>query len=183
MIGLFIGSFNPPTLAHLNICLKLENEFSKIIFIPVNTKDKNLVSILHRINMLKIYKKKYHFLDVDNIMYNYSYFDYRILDLLNMKYRDIKIIIGSDILDKLYKFDNKKYLLENFNYVVIKRDNDVENIINSKYKKYKNHFEICDFESQISSTKVRELIKNNKSTKNIIDKDINDYIINNNLYF
>ena len=26
MIGIFIGSFNPPTIAHLEICLKLKNE-------------------------------------------------------------------------------------------------------------------------------------------------------------
>lgn len=183
MIGLFIGSFNPPTLAHLNICLKLKNSFSRIIFIPVNTKEKNLVSIFHRINMLKIYKRKYSFLGIDNIMDNYSYFDYRILDILKKKYNNIKIIIGSDILLNLSRYTNSEYLLENFDFIVIKRNDDVEKIINTKYQKYQNHFEICEYHTDISSTKGRELIKNNKSTENIIDNDIKDYIIKNHLYF
>ena len=113
MIGLFIGSFNPPTLAHLKICLKLKKRFSKIIFIPVNTKNKDLVSLNHRINMLNLYKMQYPFLDIDSIMNDYSYFDYRILDLLKKKYGNVKIIIGSDILDNLDKYDNKDYILDN----------------------------------------------------------------------
>ena len=48
MIGLFVGSFNPPTLAHLDICLKLKNEFNKIIFIPVNTNNKSAFRRLTR---------------------------------------------------------------------------------------------------------------------------------------
>lgn len=182
MIGIFIGSFNPPTVAHLQICLKLHNMFKKIILIPVNTKSKNLISMYHRINMLGLYKRKYSFLEIDNIMEKYSYFDYRILDLLQKKYHNIKIIIGGDLLEKINQFDNKDYLLKNYYFVVIKRNMDVDNIINSKYKDYCNHFEIIDYNSNISSTLVRDLIKNNKSTKNILDKEVKDYINNNHLY-
>ncbi len=183
MVGLFIGSFNPPTLAHLKICLKLKKRFSRIFFIPVNTKNKNLVSMHHRINMLMIYKRKYPFLDIDNIMENYSYFDYRILNLLKKKYGNIKIIIGSDTLDNLDKFDNKDYLLDNYNFIVIERDISAKNIIMQKYQKYIKHFEIVNYHLDISSTRARELIKNNKSTKNILDEEIKNYIINNCLYF
>ena len=40
MIGLFIGSFNPPTMAHLNISLLLLDKLEKVVFIPVNSKEK-----------------------------------------------------------------------------------------------------------------------------------------------
>ena len=40
MIGLFIGSFNPPTRAHMDICLKLKNKFNKIVLVPVSSKEK-----------------------------------------------------------------------------------------------------------------------------------------------
>ena len=183
MIGLFIGSFNPPTLAHLKICLKLKKRFSKIIFIPVNTKNKDLVSLNHRINMLNLYKMQYPFLDIDSIMNDYSYFDYRILDLLKKKYGNVKIIIGSDILDNLDKYDNKDYILDNYNFIVIERNMNVEKVITEKYQEYFHHFEIVKYHMDISSTKARELIKNNKSTKNILDKEIKNYIINNYLYF
>ncbi len=182
MVGLFIGSFNPPTLAHLKICLELKNKFSKIIFIPVNSKNKDLLSMYHRINMLNIYKRKYPFLEVDNIMKSYSYFDYRILDLLKKKYHEIKIIIGDDILLQFDKFDNRDYLLNNYNFVVVKRDTDKDNLIIDKYHKYNDHFEIYDYCSNISSTMARNLIKNNNDTKNILDEEIKNYIRNNHLY-
>ena len=158
-------------------------QFSKIIFIPVNTKNKDLISMSHRINMLSIYKKKYSFLDIDNIMNNYSYFDYRILDLLKKKYGKIKIIIGSDILEKMNQFDHKEYLLNNFYFCVITRNVDVKKIIQDKYLEYQDHFEIFNYSLDISSTMARELIKNNKNTKNILEEEIRDYIINHHLYF
>ena len=183
MIGLFIGSFNPPTCAHLMVCLKLKDKFSNIIFIPVNTKNKNLISMYHRVNMLKIYTNKYRFLKIDNIMDNYSYFDYRILDLLKAKYKNIKIIIGSDILYNLDKFNNYEYLLKKYNYIVIERGDNINNIIDLKYYDYRDHFEILDFNSDVSSTKARNLIKNHEDTKDILDSEIDFYIRKNNLYF
>lgn len=184
MIGLFIGSFNPPTLAHLQICLSLKKMFSKIIFIPVNTKEKKLVSMYHRINMLKIYTKKYSFLEVDNIMENYSYFDYRILDLLKRKYHNVKVIVGSDILNNLKNFDNKKYLISNYEFIVITRDSfDAEKIINNYYGDYKKNFIVHQYTSDISSTKVREYIKNKMDTKKFLDMEIDFYIRENQLYF
>ena len=169
MIGLFIGSFNPPTLAHLNICLELEKNFKKIIFIPIN--------------MLKIYCKKFSFLDIDDIMNKYSYFDYHILDLLKKKYCDVKIIIGSDILNNFDKFDNKEYLLNNYYFVVIERNKNEVDIINKKFNEYINHFDIVNFNSNVSSTKARLLIKDKQCTNKVLDKEIYFYIKRNHLYF
>ena len=183
MIGLFIGSFNPPTLAHLEICLKLKDRLDKIIFIPVNTKEKNLISMCHRINMLRIYMKDYSFLEINSIMDKYSYFDYRILDLLKKKYHNIKLIIGSDILNNMKNFTNYNYLLENYQFIVITRDSNVNNLINDKYYKYKNNFEILEYQSNISSTKARDLIKNKQDTTNILNQEIARYIKKNHLYF
>ncbi len=184
MIGLFIGSFNPPTLAHLSICLKLKSDFEKIVFVPVNTKDKNLVALKKRFNMLMVYCHKYSFLSVDNIMEKYSYFDYRILDLLKDKYRYVKIIMGSDLLFNLDKFDNYEYILNNYSFVIITRNlYDAKKIIHDKYFNYQKHFKICNYISDCSSTKVRDLIYNKKDTKDYLDVDIASYIKKEHLYF
>ena len=182
MIGVFIGSFNPPTLAHLEICKKLENKFSKIVLVPVNSKDKKLVSIHDRINMLKTYTNKYKYLEISDIMKNYSYLNYRIIDLLKKEYGDIVIIMGADLLDKLDTFDEYNYLLENYHYFIITRDNDINELINRKYLKYKDKFTIVKFNSNISSTIVRDYLKKGLDTNNILDKDIFDYIKRKDLY-
>lgn len=182
-MALFIGSFNPPTLAHLNIALKLKKEFNKVIFVPVNSKSKRLINFKDRLNMLLIYKRKYVFFDVDDIMKNYSYFDYRILDILKNKYQDNKVIIGSDLLKKITLFDNYEYLLKNYYFYVISRGEDVSKIIIKDFDKYKDHFNIIDFNLNISSTMARNMIKNKEDLKDILDIDVISYIRNNHLYF
>ncbi len=183
MIGLFIGSFNPPTLAHLKIALKLKNRFSKIVFVPVNSKDKNLIDIKKRIMMLNIYTNRFSFLEIDDIMNNYSYLNYRIIDLLKEKYLNVEIIMGSDLLERFNHFDNYEYLLDNYCYVIIPRNGiDTDKLIKEKYLKYQNKFTILDYQNDVSSTMARERLKENKELKNIIDQDILDYIKKNDLY-
>lgn len=182
MIGIFIGSFNPVTLAHIEICELLKNDFEKIVLVPVNSRDKHLVNIRDRINMLTTLTRKYNYLEISDIMKNYSYLNYRIIDLLKKEYGAIGIIIGSDLLDKLDTFDNYDYLLKNYKFYVITRDSDVNEIINKKYLKYKNSFVIVDYKNDISSTMAREYIKNNLDTKDILNKDVLDYIKKNHLY-
>ena len=182
MIGLFIGSFNPPTKAHLDICQILKFRFKKIVLVPVNSNNKKLISLRDRINMLNILSRKNKYLEVSNIMQDYSFLNYRIIDLLKKKYHDINIIMGSDLLDKLDTFDNYKYLLSNYSFTILTRDRDVKKIINDKYSDYINKFKILDYNSSISSTMVREYLSNKKEPKNILDKDVLDYIKKNNLY-
>lgn len=183
MIGLFIGSFNPVTNAHIDICLKLKDKFSKIVLVPVSSKDKNLIDINKRIQMLSILKNKYSFLEIDDIMKKYSYLNYRIIDLLNNKYGNINIIMGSDLLEKLNTFDNYISLLDNYSFTIIPRGNmNIKKLIKDNYTLYSNKFSIIDYHSDTSSTIVRDKLKNNQDTNNLIDKDILDYIKKNDLY-
>ena len=175
MVGIFIGSFNPPTRAHLGVAIQLKDRFKKIIFVPVNSKEKKLISLNTRIEMLSLLKNKYSFLDIDNIMLDYSFMNYKIIDLLRKKYKDIVIIIGSDLLDKIDKFDNYNYLLNNYSFLVITRNGlDINKIINKKYYNYKDKFEIINYNSNISSSMVREYIKDGKDYSNLLDNDTNN---------
>ncbi len=183
MIGLFIGSFNPPTKAHLEICLALSKRFTKIILVPVNSREKELAPISDRINMLNIYKTKEPFLVVDDIMKNYSYLNYRIIDILKRKYGANTLIMGSDLLDKLDTFDNTEYLLTNYYFVIMERNgyNSLD-IIHKKYDKYQDRFTIISYHNDISSTLARNLLKKRERNILILDKDILNYINENDLY-
>lgn len=184
MIGVFIGSFNPPTLAHLSIALKLKERYEKIVFVPVNSKEKNLASMKDRIEMLKLFKRKYSFIIIDDIMNNYSYLNYRIIDLLKKKYHNIELIIGSDLLENLNQFENYEYLISNYSFMVIERNNiNIEKVIKEKYYDYQSNFHKLKFHSDISSSMVRANLKNNLDTRNILDSDVYLYIKNKHLYF
>lgn len=183
MIGIFIGSFNPPTLAHLDICLKLQNKFKQIVFVPVNTKDKYVVSIQDRIKMLNLYMHKYSFLKIDDIMINYSYLNYRIIDILKKKYGSITLIIGSDLLKKIDTFDNYLYLISKYSFMVVKRNNDnIEDIIKKKYSNISHNITILNYSNNISSSLARELIQKKKDTSGVLDDEITKYIIDKRFY-
>ena len=183
MIGLFIGSFNPPTKAHLEISLKLLKKLKKIVFVPVNSKEKELIGLNNRISMLNCYTRKYSNLIIDDIMKNYSYLNYRIIDILKNKYQNVILIMGSDLLDKLDSFDNYLYLLKNYLFIIIERNNYPSlKIIKNKYQDYQDKFIIFDYQYDISSTMARELLKNNSSVENVLDKEILDYIKEHKLY-
>lgn len=183
MIGIFIGSFNPPTLTHLDISLKLLENLKKIVFVPVNTSEKKLISLKDRIAMLNIYTNKYANLIVDDIMIDYSYLNYRIIDLLKSKYKNITLIMGSDLLDKLDTFDNYLYLLKNYSFIIIERKNFPSSIIiENKYMFFKDKFTIINYQSNISSTMARKLLKSNQNTENVLDTDVLEYIKKHELY-
>ena len=183
MIGIFIGSFNPITKAHIDICLKLQNTLEKIVLVPVSSQDKELIDINKRIEMLNIIKRKYLFIEISDIMKKYSYLNFRIIDLLKKEYGNINIIMGSDLLEKFDNFDNFNYLLDNYTFTVVPRNNtNVKEIINNKFSKYQDKFNILDYQSNISSTMVKKLLKENRCTKEYLDQDILDYIKDNELY-
>lgn len=184
MIGIFIGSFNPPTKAHLEIASLLKERYEKIVLVPVNSKEKHNISFKDRVYMLNILKRKFSFLDISTIMENYSYLNYRIIDLLRKEYHDIEIIIGADLLDKLDNFEEYGYLLQNYHFIVITRFSlDVKKIIQKKYYDYQDKFSILEYNNDISSRMVRDYLKMNKNVENILDKDIYLYIKEKGFYF
>jgi nicotinate-nucleotide adenylyltransferase len=67
-------------------------------------------------------------------------------------------IMGSDNFEKIKFWKNSEELLNNYQYIILKRDNN------------------------ISSSIVREKIKNNESVEKLIFKDVEQYILDKKLY-
>ena len=66
--------------------------------------------------------------------------------------------------------------------IVTRNDVNIQAIIKKKYYNYQDKFDILNYSSKISSSMVRELIKNNRDLKDVLDEDIIRYIKNNHLY-
>lgn len=188
-IGIFGGSFNPPHNMHKNIALDLieKGYLDKIIYIPTGNKynKKDLIDFNHRLNMVKLMTNNNQKLEVSPIGNNNSYqYTYQVLDYYQAKYpkANIYFICGSDNLAQFNTWKNYKYILENYQLLVIKRNNDNLDTILETYNNYPNRIIIANITSNIlSSTYLRNNIKNN-TTKEHLDINVYNYIITNNLY-
>ena len=175
-LGIFVGSFNPVHIGHINIIKELlkKKYVDKVYVVPTMSYwDKNnLIDIKDRVNMLKLVSD-YNII-IDDTSNNLTY-TYQILDKYKTLYPDcdIKLIIGADNLVNLDKWMNYKKIL-NCGVIVIGRNNlDIRNYL-------KDNIIVTDIsEIDISSTEIR----NNKEKRDkYLDSKVLKYINDNRLY-
>ncbi len=190
-IGVFGGSFNPPHKMHKNIALELikKHYVDKVIFVPTGSKYKyknNLLSDEIRFKMLVLMCDDNKNLEVsDYELKEEVVYTCETLDYFKNKYKNdnIYFICGTDNLSYIDKWKRGEDILSNNKLLVIKRDTFDINTLLDKYKDYKDNIIVTDIkENEISSTKIREMIYNNKRVENYLDKQVDLYIRENNLY-
>lgn len=193
-IGVFCGSFNPPLYSHFSLAEQLLNEgLDKIIFVPVSTKynKENLVLDKHRYEMLNLVCNKNPNFEVSDIEFNLPKQPYTIETLLKLQDKypecEISLIIGTDNLRQFESWHNVEYLLQKFKVIVLSRNEDnIEEIISQSKLLSTYRSSIIEFHSKIkiylSSSMVRNLIKERKSVRYLLPDEIINYIEKNNLY-
>ena len=192
-IGIFGGSFNPPTKMHLLIAEKLikEKYVDKIIYVPTGKIYKyknNLIADKYRYQMLKIMtQNNKNILVSDYELKPYEVYTYQTLKHFQNKYKNdtIYFICGSDNLSYINKWKNALEIMQNYKILVIKREGYSVDDILSKLNEYKDNIIITKVkEKNISSTLARNYIaqKDFQKLNKVIDERIIDYIIKNKLY-
>lgn len=195
-IAIFGGSFNPPINSHITLAKEIIDKFNlieKLIFVPVSTKyqKQDLLQDEHRYNMLKIICDKEDKLEVSDIELREEKQLYTIqtLDIFKEKYENhnIYFIMGTDNLKELETWMEPERILSEYKIIVLERDNDnLSDILqkNSFLNKYKDSLIKVEGINKISlsSTMIREKIKNREDVKQFIDEDVLEYIRENNLY-
>ena len=190
-IGVFGGSFNPSHKMHLNIGLELVNKqyVDKVIYVPTGSKYKyknNLLPDKNRLEMLEILTNKYKNLSVDD----YELKDEVVYTCETLAYfkelypnDEIYFICGADNLSYIDKWKNGEDILNNYKIIAMKRKGeDIEELL-KKFVAYQNNIIVADVEQQdISSTDIREKLKNNENVLDVLDKDVYEYIRKNKLY-
>lgn len=185
-IGIFGGSFNPVHNMHIDIANYLikNNYLDKVIFVPTGihyTYKNNLISNKHRYNMLLLATQNTELLISDYELKNREVHTYETLEYFKNKYYndEIYFICGTDNLSYMDKWKKGKYILNTYKIIVINRNT---NKIEKRLLDNKNII-VCNMKSNdISSTIIRENIKNNKSIDKYICKSVKNYIVQNNLY-
>lgn len=187
-IGIFGGSFNPPHNMHKKIALELiqKRYVDQVIFVPTGDKyqKENLVSAKERYQMVKqMIKNNKQLLVSDYEIKNKLTYTYETLNYFKNKYPkdEIYFICGSDNLLELETWNHYQYILEKYKIIVVKREDDE---LDEALNQYMSVIDADISLSNLSSTKIRELIKENKieelGTK--MDSSVIEYIQKENLY-
>ena len=191
-ILIFGGTFNPIHNGHLILAENSINEegFDKVVFIPtMNPYYKDTLDFDTRLKMLKMAIKdndKFAYSSIEK-KYNLEGKLYLILEKISkLSDDDVTILIGSDSLMNLdwwYKIDE---ILKKYKILVLKRDDEDEAIemrINEYKEKYGAHIKVLNNKRvEISSSMIREMIKEGKSIKYLVTDEVEKFIKDENLY-
>ena len=189
--GILGGSFNPPHKMHLDIALELINKHyvDNVVFVPTGSKYKyknNLLPDKNRLEMLQILVKNNDNLDVsDYEMKSEVVYTYQTLKHFkeNNPNDEIYFICGTDNLSYMDKWMNGEEILSNYKILVIRRQGEDIDELLDKFKAYKENIIVADIEQRdISSTEIREKLKNKKDVLDLLDKEVYAYIRKNKLY-
>lgn len=196
-IGIIGGTFNPIHVGHLVLSEYIRDELNldKIIFIPTgrppHKSDKNIAKSIHRWNMLELSIKDNPYFELCDIELNSVGISYTIDTVGELKKLhisdDLTMIIGADSLLSLENWKRGPDLIQKINFVVadrlIGKKQNVINEVKALNHKYGVNIRWVDSPIiEISSTDIRDRIKNNKSIKYLVKEDVNKYINDNNLY-
>ncbi len=195
-IVIFGGSFNPPINSHFSLAEQIVNEYEnieKVIFVPVNSKYEkaDLLSNLHRYNMLKIVCDKNEDFEVSDVEIKSERALYTIetLEKLQKEYpnKELLFTMGTDNLKYLDKWKKAEELVTKFKILVLERDEDDMNEIIKENEFLKKHKDSLikvknNVRSNLSSTFVRSKIRQGKSIRYLTTDEVYNYIKENKLF-
>lgn len=189
-IGLYFGTFNPIHIGHLIIA----NHFAEftdldevwLVVTPHNPfkKKNSLLNDYHRLEMVHLATEDYPKLKPSDIEFKLQQPNYTIdtLAYLEEKYpmHQFGLIMGEDNLNTFHKWKNYEVILERYGIYVYPRVSE-----NKKENQLQNHPQINFVDApviEISSTFIRESIKNKKNTRALLPEKVWNFIDKNGFY-
>ena len=193
-IGLYFGTFNPIHIGHLIIANHLaeHSDLQQIwmVVTPHNPfKEKNsLLDDYQRLHLVNLATENYPKIKASDIEFKLPQPNYTVNTLAHLKEQfpqhEFAIIMGEDNLNSLHKWKNFSYILQNhaiYIYPRITVDSEESNLIVATYAQAKIH-KIDAPIVEISSTFIRNGIKNKKNICPLLSEKVWEYIDHNNLY-
>jgi nicotinate-nucleotide adenylyltransferase len=187
-IGLFFGSFNPVHIGHMIIANFMATQTNLeevwLVVSPHNPlKDKKtLAKDRERFNMVQAAIGENTYLKASEVEFKLPKPSYTIdtLTYLKEKYpkHEFVLIMGSDNIETFHKWKNYEKIIENHSIYVYNRPE-------FPTTKFKNNPNIQSFNAplmQISSTYIRDCIKNKKNIQYLVPESVFDYLLHSNLY-
>ena len=194
-IGMYGGSFNPPHNGHLHLAEEIGRraELDKIIIIPSNISPQKSnngnIDPVHRINMCKeVFDSSLFEVSDCEIRRGGRSFTVDTLTFLKELYPDdeLYLFMGSDMLLSFHTWYRYEDILKMCTICAISRDDDESAEMLRHYAHTvlsRGKVLIFDIEPiEVSSSEIREKLKNGKSCKGLISEKTEKYIKENKLY-
>ena len=190
-IGLLFGSFNPIHVGHLfmaEMCIENTN-LDEVWFVvspqsPYKTEKGLLTDVEHRINMVNLsIKDREHFkISTVELKLPYPSYTSNTMEFLTSQYSyDFYIICGTDVYTDIPNWIGGEKVIELSKFIVYPRSNST--VYSPEKMKYKTTWIEGVPSFGISSTFIRNQIKNNKTTKHLLTENVIEYINKNKLYY
>ncbi|KJD33915.1 nicotinate-nucleotide adenylyltransferase [Tamlana nanhaiensis] len=189
-IGLYFGSFNPIHIGHLVIANHMaeHSELNEIWFVvtPHNPfkKKSSLLDNYQRLEMVHLATESYDKLKPSDIEFNLPQPNYTVNTLAYLQEKHPKhefaLIMGEDNLNSFHKWKNYEVILENHHIYVYPRISE-----NKAPVHLLNHEKIHAVNApimQISSTNIRNAIKNSKNVRPLLPQQVWKYLDDMNFY-
>lgn len=194
-IAIIGGTFNPIHIGHLAIAQEAVDfkQLDEIIFIPAGVpphKNKNIISGNKRLEMVKLAinnNEKFIFSDYEIKKSTKSY-SIETVEYIQKIFKNCQLyfIMGEDSFMSIETWFRYEEFLKKVNVLVAKRSIGNIDLLREKISKFVNNGycveEIPAVFLDISSTYIREKIRNNKSAKYYLQEDVYNYIVEEGLY-
>ncbi|KIC02444.1 nicotinate-nucleotide adenylyltransferase [Flavobacterium sp. JRM] len=189
-IGLYFGTFNPIHVGHLIIANHMAEhaDLDQVWMVvtphnPLKKKD-TLLDDYHRLQMVYLATDSFDKLKPSDIEFKLSQPNYTVNTLVHLQERypnhEFSLIMGEDNLKTLHKWKNYEVILQDYDiYVYPRISSEVENL------ELKNHPKIHLIDApivEISSTFIRNNIKEGKNIQPLLPEKVWEYIDHNNFY-
>lgn len=196
-IGIFGGTFDPPHTGHKKYADELSERLSldRLIVIPTATpphKERKVSSAEDRMNMLRLLFRSSEGVEVSDLEISRGgrSYTYDTVTLLHGMYPDDELIflVGSDMLLSFHTWRNPDIILSHVKICAVTRDDDIDEsrlseYINEYFPGQTDRFIVCGFDPvEISSTEIRDAIRNGESVEGLLDRQVIEYIKEKELY-
>lgn len=189
-IGLYFGTFNPIHIGHLIIANHMvENSKLDEIWMVVTPhnpfkKKSSLLDNHHRLEMVYRATESYDKITPSDVEFNLPQPNYTVFTLASLteKYptHNFNLIMGEDNLKSLHKWKNYEAILEDYNIYVYPRIS--EGKVETRFDKHPKIHLVEAPIVEISSTMIRNGIKEQKNMRPLLSNSVWKYIDEMNFY-
>jgi len=189
-VGLYFGTFNPIHVGHLIIANHLaENSDLDEIWMVVTPhnplkKKAGLLEDYHRLHMIHLAADSYPKIKPSDIEFKLPQPNYTINTLIHLKEKypkyEFSLIMGEDNLKSLKKWKNYEVIVNDYQLYVYPRIS--EDIVPEEFVNHPNIHKVDAPIVELSSTFIRNSIKEGKNIRPMIDTKVWEYIDHNLFY-